>query len=110
MSLNIVYSLVENSEILSMVRDHIIGNMEWPSKSDVAGAVFSLVTIQYTYKIPVVDFVKGKIGKRNTKATLTIDDIEHIVQGRMQDNKSHSHILFGNNYAIAIEWLEAGIR
>ena len=99
----------KNSEILSVAREHIIGKMEWPSKLDVAGSVFSLVTIQYTYKIPVMDLAKGKLRKRDTKATLTIDDIEDIVHKRMEDRTSLTH-LPGKDYAIAIEWLEAAVR
>lgn len=105
----VLFFVAKNNEILSVAREHIIGKMEWPTKLDVAGSVFSLVTIQYTYKIPITDLAKGKLGKRDTKATLTIDDIEDIVHNRMKDHTSLTH-LPGKDYAIAIEWLEAAVR
>ena len=84
----------------------MVDNFELPTKLDVSGVVFSLVTIQYTYKIPVIDLAKGKVGKKATKATLTITDIEHIVQEILEDHLSPSREV-GKDYAIAIEWLEA---
>ena len=103
------FFVAKNNEILSVAREHIIGKMEWPTKLDVAGSVFSLVTIQYTYKIPITDLATGKLRKRDTKATLTIDDIEDIVHKRMKDHTSLTR-LPGKDYAIAIGWLEAAVR
>ena len=84
--------------------------MEWPNESDVAGASFSLVNIQFTYRIPVLSFTNGRIGSRQTKAKLTIDDIEDIVADRLLKDASISDINGATDYAIAIEWIEASIR
>ena len=82
---------------------------EWPTKLDVAGAVFSLFTIQYTYKLPVIDIARGKLGKRLTLAKLTIEDIEHMVGNRLEDQSTISQFP-GKDYALAIEWVEGAIR
>ena len=84
--------------------------MEWPKESDVSGATFSLVVIQFTYKIPVLSLINGKIGRQQTKAKLTIGDIQDIVADRLLQDSSLSHIRGAKDYAIAIEWIEAAIR
>ena len=84
--------------------------MEWPKESVVSGATFSLVVIQFTYKISLHSFINGKIGSRQTKAKLTIDDIQDIVANRLLQDSSLSHIPGAKDYAIAIEWIEAAIR
>ena len=84
-------------------------DIEWPTTLDVAGSVFSLFTIQYTYTLPVVDLARGNLGKRKTFARLTIEDIERIVELRLEDETTITHFP-GRDFALAIEWVEAAIR
>ena len=83
--------------------------MEWPTKVDVAGSAFSLFTIQYTYRIPVVNLARGILGQITTSAKLTVEDIEEIVNNRLEDHNTISHFP-GKDYALAIEWVEGAIR
>ena len=99
----------ENNELLKHLRDEVEAEIEWPTKLDVAGSVFSLFTIQYTFQIPVVDLARGKIGKRQTLAKLSIDDIERIVETRLEDETTITHFP-GKDFALAIEWVEGAIR
>ena len=99
----------ENNRMLSTLREQITDAMDWPSKVDVAGSAFSLFTIQYTYRIPVVDLAEGILGKRITSAKLTVEDIEEIVNNRLEDHNTISHFP-GKDYALAIEWVEGAIR
>ena len=85
------------------------GDIEWPTKEDVAGSAFSLFTIQYTFKIPITNLAKGMLGKRVTHATLTVEDIEHIVNTRFEDTKSITNFA-GKDYALAVEWIEGAVR
>ena len=71
--------------------------------------MFSLFTIQYTYKLPVIDIARGKLGKRLTSARLTVEDIEHMVENRLEDKSTISHFP-GKDYALAIEWVEGAVR
>ena len=98
----------ENNKILSTLREQITDVKDWPSKVDVAGSAFSLFTIQYTYRIPVVDLAGGILGERITSAKLTVEDIEDIVNNRLEDHNTISHFP-GKDYALAIEWVEGAI-
>ena len=91
------------------MRDAVEEVNEWPTKLDVAGAVFALFTIQYTYKLPVIDIARGMLGNRQTLARLTIEDIKHMVVKRLEDQYTISHFP-GKDYALAIEWVEGAIR
>ena len=84
-------------------------DIEWPTSLDLAGSAFSLFTIQYTFKLRVVDVMRGKLGKRQTFARLRIKDIERIVELRLDDETTITHFP-GKDFAIAIEWIEGAIR
>ena len=95
--------------MITLLREEMKRVIEWPTTLDVAGSVFSLFTIQYTFKIPVVDLARGKLGKRETFAKLSIDDIERIVETRLEDETTITHFP-GKDFALAIEWVEGAIR
>ena len=99
----------DDNEILSTLREQITEDIKWPTKEDVAGSVFSLFTIQYTFKLPITKLARGIIGKRVTHATLTVEDIEHIVNTRFEDTKSITNFP-GKDYALAVEWIEGAVR
>ena len=95
--------------IASLIHDNMTTKMEWPQAEDVAGSIHALFAIQHTYRIPVADLAKGRLGERKTFATLQIEDIDHIVANRLESETSLTHIP-GKDYAICIEWIEAAIR
>ena len=95
--------------MLSAIREQITEDIEWPTKEDVSGSAFSLFTIQYTYQIPITNLARGILGKQVTHARLTAEDIKHIVNSRIKDNKSIAN-LPGKDYALAVEWIEGAIR
>ena len=101
--------LSEDSKILQRLREQIGFEIEWPTKVDVSGSAFSLFTIQYTYRIPVINLARGILGERVTTAKLSIEDIEHIVNNRLEDHSTISHFP-GKDYALAIEWVEGALR
>ena len=105
----LILTLSENCKILSALQEQIAYEIEWPTKVDVSGSAFSLFTIQYTYRIPVINLALGILGKRNTLAKLSVEDIEQIVNNRLEDHNTISHFP-GKDYALAIEWVEGAIR
>ena len=105
----LILTLSENCKILSALQEQIAYKIEWPTKVDVSGSAFSLFTIQYTYRIPVINLARGILGKRITLAKLSVEDIEQIVNNRLEDHNTISHFP-GKDYALAIEWVEGAIR
>ena len=99
----------ENNKILSALKEQISYEIEWPTKVDVSGCAFSLFTIQYTYRIPIINLAQGILGKRKTSARLNVEDIEQIVNNRLEDDSTISHFP-GKDYALAIEWVEGALR
>ena len=105
--------------MLSMVTEHINQGMELPNNDDLSGAMFSLLILQLTYRIHPIELVDGKLGHRETNASLTFDEITHIIKECLSSTKPFSILkpptLFGfpsahretKHYAIAIEWMEA---
>ena len=70
---------------------------------------FSLFTIQYTYRVPIINLAQGIFGKRKTSARLSVEEIEQIVNNRLEDDSTISHFP-GKDYALAIEWVEGALR
>ena len=101
--------ILENNKILSALKEQISYELEWPTKVDVSGCAFSLFTIQYTYRVPVINLAQGIFGKRKTSARLSVEEIEQIVNNRLEDDSTISHFP-GKDYALAIEWVEEALR
>lgn len=77
----------------------------WPSSQDVTGVIISLCRALSTYQLSVKDFSRGIIGDRESKARLTVQELEFIAKNRLFSGVP-LRPWSGPEYALAIEFLE----
>lgn len=109
----------EEHAIFSTVAKHLNKRMEFPSEDDLSAAAFSLLRLPITYNFHPIKIVDGKLGDYETKAKLTFNDVNYIVNvclnstysifesGMFGEPSDTDSSLETTHYAIAIEWLEA---
>ena len=104
----------KENRVIKTLQEQLTDGIDWPSKEDVSGSIFSLFNIQYTYKLPIINLARGILRKRETYASLTVEDIEDMVKNRLEDSKSityyHNYKYEYRDYALAIEWIEGAVR
>ena len=79
----------------------------WPTDADLSDATFSLAITQFTYWIPTIKLVNGKIGTHQSKARLTLEGINHIISDLLLGNMSFFHEKGVKDFAPGIDWIEA---
>jgi hypothetical protein len=86
-----------------------MNRVTWPDRFDLSGSMQSLLRAQSTYLLPTIEVARGKLGKRQTAARLSVKDCLHIASDRLSGLNSLRQDL-GIEYALAIEWAETALE
>ena len=72
--------------------------------------MLSLSRVKFIYQLPALDLAFGRIGTRQTNVHLMADDLVHLGRQRIHRTYPLAPGFSDREYALGIEWLEAGVE